>query len=103
MREFLHRMRDRFHIDHRYRRILRDGLDHAILAVDRPVLEFWKGAHTDQIDITREHTRDLCDMFLCLAVHHGAGLELDRPGVLARLQHDRVSTELERAELETRA
>src|SRR5690606_17647391 len=37
------------------------------------------------------------------AVHDRAQVELDRPGVLARLQHDRVAAELERAQLEAGA
>src|SRR5690606_6386302 len=43
------------------------------------------------------------DMLLRLAIHHRADIELDRPGILARLQHDRVAAELERAQLEARA
>ena len=78
-------------------------LQHAVLAVDRPVDELRERAHADQVDVARQHLRHFGDVLLGLAVHHRAEVELDRPRVLARLQHDGVAAELERAELEAGA
>ena len=103
VRELLARMRDRLHVDHRHVGIFGERVQHAVLAVDRPVLELRERAHADQIDVARQHARDFGDVLFLVAVHDGAGAELDRPRVLARREHDRVAAELERAELEARA
>ena len=84
-------------------RVLREALQHLVLAVVLPVDELREGAHADQVDVAAEHPRDLGDVLLGLAVHHRAEVELDRPRVLARLQHHRVAAELEGAELEAGA
>ena len=84
-------------------RVLREALQHAVLAVERPVEELRERAHADQVDVARQHARDFGDVLLGLAVHHRAQVEFDRPRVLARLQHHRMAAELERAQLETGA
>src|SRR3546814_10738626 len=73
------------------------------ISVERPVDELREGAHADHVDVAAEHLRHLGDVLLGLAVHHRAQVELDRPGVLARLQHHRVPAQLERAQLEAGA
>ncbi len=103
MRQFLHRMGDRLHVDDRHGRVLRERVDHTVFAVDRPVLELRERAHADQVDVARQHARDFGDVLLGFAVHDRAGVELDRPGVLAGLQDDRVAAELKGAEFEARA
>src|SRR5690606_840904 len=75
----------------------------AILAVDLPVDELGEGAYADQVDIARQHTRDFGDVLLGLAIHHRAELELDRPRILARRQHDGGAAELGGTQLEAGA
>jgi hypothetical protein len=101
--QFLARMGDGLHVDHRHRGVAGESLDHPVLAVFRPVLELRERAHGDEIDVAAQHARHFGDVFLGLAIHHLAGREGDRPGILAGREHHRVSAELERAELEAGA
>ena len=103
MRQLLAGMGDRLHVDHRHRRILGEALQHAILAIHRPVHELREGAHTDQVNIAAQHLRHFRDVLLRLAVHHGAVVEFDRPGILAGLQHDGMPTQVEGTQLEAAA
>ena len=103
MGQFLAGMGDRFHVDDRHRRVFRERPQHHVLAVVGPVDELREGAHADQIDIAAQHLRHFLDVLLGVAVHDRAEVELDRPGVLARLQHDGVAAQLEGAQLEAGA
>ncbi len=103
VRQFLARMGDGLHVDHRHRGVAREGLQGPVLAIHRPVLELREGAHADHVHVAAEHARHLGDVLLGLAVHHRTDLEFDRPGILARRQHDGLAAELVRAQLETGA
>ncbi len=103
VRQLLARMGDGLHVDDRHRGVLRERAQHLVLPVLGPVAELREGAHADHVHVAAKHARDFGDVLLGLAIHHRAQLELDRPGVLAGLQHDRVPAELERAQLEAGA
>ncbi len=103
MRQLLTGMGDRFHVDHRHRGVLREGLDHRVFAIDRPILELRKGTHRDQVHIAAQHARDFGDVFFRFAIHHRVRLELDRPCVFARRQHDGVTAKVKSAQLEAGA
>ncbi|MNV50586.1 hypothetical protein D3C71_1426040 [compost metagenome] len=101
--QFLARVGDGFHVDHRHRRVLGEALEHDVFAVLGPVDELGEGAHGDQVTVAAQHLGHFGDVFLGVPVHHRAQVELDRPGILARLQHDRVPAQLEGTQLEAGA
>ena len=103
VRQLLAGMGDGLHVDDRHRRILRKGLQDDVLAVALPVDELRERAHADQVHVAPQHPRHFRDVLFGVAVHHRAEVEFDRPGVLARLQHDGMPAQLERAQLEAGA
>ena len=69
MGQFLTRVGDGFHVDHRHCGILGKGLDHQILAVLLPIDKFGKGSNTNQIAITRQYLGGFGNMFFGHAIH----------------------------------
>jgi hypothetical protein len=102
-RQLLTRVGDRLHVDDGDGRVAGERGDDGVLAVDLPALELGERAHGDRVDVARQDPRDLPHVLLGLAVHHDVVVELDRPGALARLEHDRLAAELMHAELEAGA
>ena len=97
VREFLAGMGDRLHVDHRHRGVCGETAQHLVLAIDGPVDELRERTHADHVDIARQHLRHFDDVLLGFAIHDCAEVELDRPGILARLQHHRMAAEMERS------
>ena len=93
-------MDDGLHVDDGYRGVRGERADHPVLAIRAPVLERREGTQRNQVAVAREYAGHLGNVLFGIAVHHGARLEFDAPGVLARLQHDGYPAELLHAQFE---
>ena len=83
--------------------VLREVVDDAVLPGRRPVAAARKAPDAERIGVAAEHAGGIDDVLDGVAVHDGAGLGLQRPASLPRLEHHRVPAVEEHGGLEAGA
>ena len=90
----------RLQVDDRLLAVTGEAPDDGVLPRHGPVAAAGEGAHAERVGVAPEHPRRVHDVLHAVAVHHRAGLGLQRPAAAPGLEHHRVATVEEHRGLE---